>query len=332
MSARYVRIAAALAAVTVLMGCEAGPHSDDVADPPALLGHDVPSAETLDGRLVQAQAAATGRGADVSIAILDRTAQTYLDIGGDQQIEAASVAKLFIAADLFHQDARGERPITDDDRTLVTAMLESSDDTAANILWNAVGGESVVTRVAERYGLGATTPPWDGMWWNTETTAHDLVTFYNGILDDTDQLGADRVDQFVDYLRRSTPEGTDGYDQRFGLPSALFDEPVVGVKQGWMCCVDSHWIHLTTAVVGEDNRYIVAIGSRENVQYEDNDDPFQDIAVPDTSFTDATDDESALHARDTVTGVSQILFPSGRVDDWAAAGRDGSELRAASGR
>ncbi len=282
--------------------------------PPAFPDTNVPVAETLDGRLGQAQVAALGRGADVSIAILDRSSDKYLDVAGDQQIETASVAKLFIAEDLLHQDARGERPITDDDRTLMAAMLESSDDTAANLLWDEVGGQEVITRVAERYALTATTPPWDGMWWNTETTTRDLVTFYSGVLDDSDQLGPERVEQFVEYLRQSTPEGTDGYDQRFGLPEALFGEPVIGVKQGWMCCVEDKWIHLSTGIVGDDNRYIIAIGSREDVQYTD-----EDSFYPDTSFTDAVNDESALHARDTVTGVTQILFPSGSIDDWAAA-------------
>ncbi|XGU19958.1 hypothetical protein ACETU7_00795 [Rhodococcus sp. 3Y1] len=94
----------------------------------------------------------------------------------------------------------------------------------------------------------------------------------------------------------------------------MFGEPVIGVKQGWMCCVEDKWIHLSTGIVGDDNRYIIAIGSREDVQYTD-----EDSFYPDTSFTDAVNDESALHARDTVTGVTQILFPSGSIDDWAAA-------------
>ncbi|MFE5785550.1 hypothetical protein EEB12_03630 [Rhodococcus sp. WS1] len=314
MSTRYVRIAAMAAAVTFAASCSGGQNPDDSMQTPAFPDTNVPVAETLDGRLAQAQVAALGRGADVSIAVLDRSSDRYLDVAGDQQIETASVAKLFIAEDLLHQDARGERPITDDDRTLMAAMLESSDDTAANLLWDEVGGQEVITRVAERYALTATTPPWDGMWWNTETTTHDLVTFYNGVLDDSDQLGPERVEQFVEYLRQSTPEGTDGYDQRFGLPEALFGESVIGVKQGWMCCVEDKWIHLSTGIVGDDNRYIIAIGSREDVQYTD-----EDSFYPDTSFTDAVDDESALHARDTVTGVTQILFPSGSIDDWAAA-------------
>ncbi|OYD69412.1 hypothetical protein [Rhodococcus sp. OK302] len=317
MTARFVRMLAMAAAVTFAASCS-GVESPDVGaaatQTPAFPNTDMPMAPTLEARLVQAQSAALERGADVSISVFDRTSNRYLEVGGDQQIETASVAKLFIAEDLLQQDAHGQRALSDDDWVLMEAMLEASDDNAANTLWEAAGGPDLVTRVAERYSLVSTTAPVDGMWWNTETTSHDLITFYDGILDDVTQLGEARSSKLVNDLRQSTPTAADGYDQRFGLPEALFDEPVLGVKQGWMCCINDRWLHLSTAVVGEDNRYIVAIASREDIQYpgDDNDD-----AYPDTSFTDVIDDDSALHARDTVTGVTQILFPDGAIDDWS---------------
>ncbi|MGC0363451.1 hypothetical protein ABH922_001435 [Rhodococcus sp. 27YEA15] len=317
MARRYVRFAVAAITTFCVAACSSGPNGapDNVEQTPAFSAVLAPTPETLDERLAHAQEAALDRGAEISISVFDRNTDNYLGVGEGMQIETASVAKLFIAEDLFHQDARGERELTDDDRTLMTAMLESSDDTAANILWDAVGGTDVVTRVSERFALTSTTGPWDGMWWNTETTTRDLVTFYNGLLADLDQLGPERVDEFIFYLRNSTPDGTDGYDQRFGLPDALYAEPVLGVKQGWMCCISDKWIHLSTGVVGDDDRYVIAIASREDVQYEDDEDYW---GVPDTSFTDVVDDESARHARDTVTGVAQILFPTGSVDDWSA--------------
>ena len=84
---------------------------------------------------------------------------------------------------------------------------------------------------------------------NTETTAADNVTFYTGLLDDRDGLGPGRIAEFVGYLRASTPEGIDGYDQRFGIPDGLPGENVIGVKQGWMCCVGDRWIHASTGVI-----------------------------------------------------------------------------------
>ena len=103
------------------------------------------------------------------------------------------------------------------------------------------------------------------------------------------------------------PAGSDGYDQRFGLPDGLPEATELGVKQGWMCCVDGNWIHLSTGFFGDDHRYVVAVLSREKVHYDD-----PDLAewtpLPDTALVDVTDDASAAHARDTVTLVVQEAF------------------------
>ena len=314
MTARFVRVIAMIAAVTCAASCSAAANQAASTETSPFPDTNVPLAQALDVRLEQARTAALDRGAEASIAVFDRTTNNYLEVGGDQQIETASVAKLFIAEDLLYQDSRDERPFGDDDRALMVAMLESSDDTAANLLWDAAGGSDLVNRVAQRYSLTSTTAPYDGLWWNTETTARDLITFYDGVLDDTAGLGADRINLIVDHLRESTATAADGYDQRFGLPDALFNEPVLAVKQGWMCCVSDQWVHLTTGIVGEDNRFIVTVTTREDIQYQDDDNYG---LIPDTSMTDATNDESALHARDTITGVAQIIFPDGTVDEWS---------------
>ena len=52
------------------------------------------------------------------------------------------------------------------------------------------------------------------------------------------------------------------YPQRFGIPEGLSAEPVA-VKQGWMCCIGSDWMHLSTGVIGPDRRYVMAIGSMQ---------------------------------------------------------------------
>ncbi|MBC2643731.1 hypothetical protein H5400_33520 [Rhodococcus wratislaviensis] len=306
-----------------LLPAEDPPAGDGVTaspEPAAVSPEPFPSAQVpvsapLAERISAAVAtAAADRGADVSIAVLDRATGNYLaDTDADTEpVEAASLAKLFIAAQMYHLDALGERPLSDYDRLLLARMLESSDDDAANTLWDDLGGPDLVVDVAGRYGLAATTPPWDGLWWNTETTAADLVMFYAGLLGDRDGLGEGRIAEFVSYLRSSTPEGIDGYDQRFGLPDGLPGETVLGVKQGWMCCVGDRWIHVSTGVIGADNRYIVAVASREDIRYEDDEESY-----PDTAITDVTEDSSAQHARETMTGLVKSVFPAGVVDDWA---------------
>ena len=78
------------------------------------------------------------------------------------------------------------------------------------------------------------------------------------LLDGSGGLPAERAKIIVNDLAQSTPNGIDGYPQRFGIPDGLFAEPVA-VKQGWMCCIGSDWMHLSTGVIGADRRYVMVV-------------------------------------------------------------------------
>lgn len=274
----------------------------------------------IEDRITAARDAATARGAEVSIALLDRATGDRFGINDTDTIETASVAKLFIADVALHQDT----PLSAEDDDLLGRMLEQSDDDAANALWFELGDIAVVDDVADRYGLASTSAPWDGNWWNTETTADDLVDWYSGLLDGRGGLGEEAADTVLGHLRASTPVAADGYDQRFGIPDALAEQPdgEIAVKQGWMCCIDGRWDHVSTAVVGPDDRYVLVVAAREIVAYDDEpdngewdrdhaDEPY--LVLPDTSVDTAVDDASAAHARTTMTEVVRVLFPEERI-------------------
>ena len=199
----------------------------------------------------------------------------------------ASVTKLFIADDLLLQEAKGQTKLTVDDRQALDRMLRSSDDNAAEYFWNRGGGSAIVTRVAARYGLPATTAPYDGRWCNTMSTAADLVRYYDMLLDGSGGLPLERASIIVSNLAQSTPNGLDGYPQRFGIPDGLSAEPVV-VKQGWMCCWNGgDWMHMSTGVIGSDRRYIMVIGSMQ---------PTDEVT-----------------ARNTITQAVKTMFPTGLI-------------------
>ncbi|WP_088944531.1 serine hydrolase [Rhodococcus sp. 1168] len=302
-----------VAAVSILFtGCSA---PDDT---PAALESDTsespfPDTATVDdmsieSRIPEAVASAIGRGAEVDFAFLDRETGAYFASGDAEPIETASVSKLFIADDVLHGADVSQVPVAEEDLESMTTMLESSDDFAANYLWDKYGGSEIITRVAERYGLAATTPPWDGLWWNTMSTAADLVAYYTQLLDGVGGLSPASTATMIGLLRQSAPVATDGYHQHFGIVDGLPAEPVYAVKQGWMCCIADRWIHLSTGTVGVDNRYVLAFVSREEIHYEDDMEHY-----PDTAVVDVTDDSSAQHARDTLTGVVTMLFPEGAI-------------------
>jgi hypothetical protein len=240
----------------------------------------------LQARVLRATDEATASGAALSVAVLDRVTHQLVSNGNSQIIGTASVAKLFIADELLLHESEGKAALSADDRQALDVMLQSSDDGAAEKFWGQEGGDAIITEVASRYGLTSTTPPSDGRWWNTMSSMSDLIRYYDMLLDGSGGLPAERAKIIVKDLAQSTPNGIDGYPQRFGIPEGLYAEPVA-VKQGWMCCIGSDWMHLSTGVIGTDRRYIMVV---QSLQPSD----------------DAT-------ARETITRAVKTIFPDGRI-------------------
>ncbi|MGZ4511365.1 MAG: hypothetical protein ACXVX4_08485 [Mycobacterium sp.] len=241
----------------------------------------------LQARVQQATDEAAAGGATLSVAILDRKTHQLVSTGNSQVIGTASVAKLFIADDLLLHESEGKAALTADDRQALDIMLQSSDDGTAERFWAQGGENAIITAVAARYGLTSTTPPSDGRWWNTMSSMTDLIRYYELLLDGSGGLPAAKAKIIVDDLAQSTPNGLDGYPQRFGIPDGLYAEPVA-VKQGWMCCIGSDWMHLSTGLIGADRRYIMVVQSLQ-------------------TSDDAT-------ARETITRAVKTIFPEGQID------------------
>lgn len=243
-------------------------------------------------REIQATAQAAEAGAEITAAVLDRNTGQVVTNGNGMAIAIASVVKLFIADDLLLQVANGETELSPDDRKALDVMLRASDDSAAEVFWNRSGGSAIIDRIVTRYGLSSTRRPGNGRWFNTISTATDLVRYYDMLLSGAGGLPRDQVNIIMSNLAASTPTAPDGmvpggvYPQRFGIPEGLYAEPVA-VKQGWMCCVGADWMHLSTGVVGPSRRYVMVIGSMQP----------------------ASDDT----ARRTITDAVKTMFPAGRI-------------------
>jgi hypothetical protein len=83
------------------------------------------------------------------------------------------------------------------------------------------------------------------------------------LLDGTGGLPPAQANVIMSNLAQSTPTGTDGYPQRFGIPEGLYAEPVA-VKQGWSCCWNgANQLPVSTGTIGAERRYVMAISSLE---------------------------------------------------------------------
>jgi hypothetical protein len=265
--------------------------------------------------VVRAGSADAGaRGTTAGIAVLDRVAGTYTDNGAKahQRFGAASLVKLFIAERALHRAATGRIRLTLSDRVALARMLRSSDDAVASRFWSRLGGTAVVTDVAKRYGLRETRPPANPRYWGlTQVTAHDLVVFYNELLKGSGGLPARDRDFMVKHLRAATARGTDGVYQWFGLHDGLPREPVIGIKQGWMCCFSDGyiWRH-STGIVGRDSRYVVVVLTRDAAR------------------------RGSAHTAASSTSAVRKMFPAGQIprvqgaigERWYAMGAHRSRL------
>ncbi|RFD25362.1 hypothetical protein MUBE_09565 [Mycobacterium uberis] len=240
----------------------------------------------LQARIQEATDEAVASSATLSVAILDRATHQLASNGNNQIAGIASVAKLFIADDLLLREFEGRATLSSADRLALDIMLQSSDDSVAEKFWDQDGGAAIITQIANRYRLTATKPPGDGRWWNTVSSATDLIHYYDMLLDGSGGLPPERARIIVNDLAQSTPTGVDGYPQHFGIPDSLYAEPVA-VKQGWMCCIGSDWMHLSTGMIGTDRRYIMVIQSLQ-----------------------PSDDTTA---RQTITRAVKTIFPHGRI-------------------
>ena len=241
----------------------------------------------LDARVRQATAEAAKSGAKIETVVLDRDTGQTISNGNNKPFPIASVAKLFIADDLLLQESQGKTTLSPADRASLDVMLRSSDDSAAQMFWNRGGGNAILARVKARYGLPGTTAPSNSHWDVTTSTASDLVQYYRMLLDGTGGLPSEQAAVILGDLAQSTPTGTDGYPQRFGIPEGLFAEPVA-VKQGWFCCWSgANQLHVSTGVIGPDRRYVMAISS--------------------------LDPTSAAAARENMTRAVKTMFPGGTI-------------------
>ncbi|KHO21444.1 hypothetical protein [Mycolicibacterium setense] len=313
-SKRMVASAASMTAIVAMavisVGCEARVYGTppDAPDAPQLTvvvpqgsmaplpeaspGEPAASFTGLEDRTQRATEDAAGDGAEITVLVLDRNTGQLVSNGNGTSIAIASVVKLFIADDLLLQEAKRQTVLSPEDRNNLDVMLRSSDDSAAEVFWNRSGGSAIINRVAARYGLGSTRPPNDGRWWNTISTAADLVRYYDMLMNGSGGLPAEQANVILSNLAQSTPNAIDGtqpggiYPQRFGIPEGLYSEPVA-VKQGWMCCIGSDWMHLSTGVIGPDRRFIMVIGALQPT--------------------------NAATARDTITDAVKTMFPGGRI-------------------
>ena len=196
------------------------------------------------------------------------TRQTWTIGTGPPQAEA-SVVKVDVLETLLAQRRRDGQPLSAQDQSLATAMIEDSDNDAATALWNAVGGATGIRSYDAAAGLSRTSPsacvvcagfPWPG-WGLTTTTAVDQVTLLRQIVQPGHLLTRSLRRYALHLMEDVTP------DQRWGVSGGVSSRATVALKNGWLPLDSSgsDWqINSVGWISGSGRDYLVAVLSTGN--------------------------------------------------------------------
>jgi hypothetical protein len=168
----------------------------------------------------------------------------------------ASTIKLAIATDLLRRQRAHQITLTAADRHDMATMLNYSDNAASDRLWGKFGGEDMLARFRNQYGMtglhfvpGFTAKTY---WGFVKCTTEDLAALLNFVFTHVD--AADRT-YLVAALRGVAP------NQQWGIWAAGRDQQP-GNKDGWSYEADSygkHWVTNTAGFAGPGERYLIAV-------------------------------------------------------------------------
>lgn len=193
----------------------------------------------------------------LSVVFTDRrTGQTWR-LGPTQHDGwTASTIKLAIATDLLRRQRAGQLTLTAADRRDMATMLNVSDNAASDRLWARYGGEDMLARFRNEYGMiglyfvpGFTAKTY---WGFVKCTTEDLAALMNHVFTKVDP--ADRA-YLIDALRGVAP------NQQWGVWATGPDQRP-GNKDGWSYETDpygKHWVTNTVGFAGPGERYLIAV-------------------------------------------------------------------------
>ncbi|MFJ6570387.1 serine hydrolase [Streptomyces sp. NPDC091292] len=116
----------------------------------------------------------------VAVASLDG-AGSVARYGAGTAYDTASIVKVDILAAVLLRAQDAGRPLTAQERTHATAMIRSSDNAAANALWETIGGAKGLDAANARLGLTGTKGGAGGRWGLTRTTADDQIKLLRAV-------------------------------------------------------------------------------------------------------------------------------------------------------
>jgi hypothetical protein len=192
---------------------------------------DVVSAAARAGAQAAVRAAVSGAPVGgVSVAALDVTSGVSFTAGASSGMTEASVVKVQLLETLLLDGGRTGTLLSDDQDADATAMIENSDNAAAeDIFWDDGGRDAIVADEAD-LGLsaGVTVPGTDDYWGLTTTSAAEQLVLLDNLIRTTSPLDSAERSYALDLM--SNVES----DQRWGVGVAADAGSTLANKNGWL--------------------------------------------------------------------------------------------------
>ena len=163
-----------------------------------------------------------------------------------------SSIKAWIAADYLRVAQVEGRAVTSSERADIAAMVRSSDNAAAQRLYQALGGDAILRHLRSVCGVTAATST-PGYWSLTQITAVDATRIFACVLRSAPAYPGG--DDLLTDLRSVDP------DDAFGITAALPPTTTVSMKNGWMphSSTTGEW-NVNCVAAGDD--YVLAVLTR----------------------------------------------------------------------
>lgn len=280
--ASTLRVCAACVAATVsasLAACSpAGPpspaHAHSVRAAPPAPGPPPRQKQGRDATLARALKPLLPGGTTrlaVAVVDLDSADQDVASYRADQPFDTASISKLGILAALLLQAQDEDRALTAEEREDAEEIIRTSDNHAANTLWQTIGEADGLDAAHHRLGLKATKGGPGTSWGLTQTTAHDQIQllrtlFTPGPTTPRPPKGLNPASRA--YIRQLMSQITD--DQDWGISAARSPGSRWALKNGWnQRTTTGQWtINSTGHITVHSHHYLISILSSGNPSME----------------------------------------------------------------
>jgi beta-lactamase class A len=190
-------------------------------------------------------------GSAVGVTVYIPATDQYYLYNASQQFPMASSMKIPILLTMISQVEKQNRPLTESETQQLKAMIESSDNDAAESLYQEVGTASGVMNFLNSHGLSGIVP--DPNTWGTSTASSQAMVHLLSALSAGELLSATGTAYALSLMQNVTP------DQRFGVGDTAPRGSIVSMKNGWLL-LDQGWAVNSSGIVQTPGiTYIVSV-------------------------------------------------------------------------